>query len=171
MWIEIGLIDYKILLPLTYPLLYEVRRILHKDDERVLFEFFMNFSGYLFSGIIYLIIKFRMGRVKSETIEQIDNNKDEVSENNIKEKSAKIIQVHTVKNQIEVEKEKLDKKKIRNQYLFLLLLVFIFLIPIFLDSYISFEDGLNFGITAQYESNPFINKQIIPSEKILTFLY
>ena len=51
MWIEFGMIDYKILMPLTYPLLYEVRRRLHKDEEKVLFEFFMNFSGYLFSGI------------------------------------------------------------------------------------------------------------------------
>ena len=170
MWIEIGLIDYKIILPLLYPLFYEVRRIIHKDNDKVLFEFFMNFSGYLFSGIIYLIIKFRMGRVKSEMIEQIDNNKDEVSENNIKEKSAKIIHVYTAKNQIpllQLQKEQLNKKKIRNQYLFLLLLVFIFLTPMFLDSYIFFEDGLNFGTSSSVSLFFFIFFYILLSLLIL----
>ena len=149
MWIEIGLIDYKILIPLLYPLFYEVRLLLHKGDEKVLFNIFMNISGYLFSGVIYLIIKFRMRRVKSDMIERIEDRKeDEVSEDNIKEKGIKIIQVHSVKNQIEVEKEKLDKKKTRNQYLFLSLLVFIFLIPVLLDVYISFEDSLNIGTSS-----------------------
>ena len=149
MWIEIGLIDYKILIPLLYPLFYEVRLLLHKGDEKVLFNIFMNISGYLFSGVIYLIIKFRMRRVKSDMIERIEDRKDdEVSGDNIKEKGIKIIQVHSVKNQIEVEKEKLYKKKIRNQYLFLSLLVFIFLIPVLLDVYISFEDSLNIGTSS-----------------------
>ena len=157
MWIEFGMIDYKILMPLTYPLLYEVRRRLHGDDERVLFEFFMNFSGYLFSGIIYLIIKFRMRRVKNKIIEGIgDLKNEEVTEKNEKENNSKIIQVHTVKNQILLDKEKLDKKKIRNQYLFLLLLVFIFMIPVFLEAYIFYDNGLNIGTSSSFSLFFFI---------------
>ena len=168
MWIEIGLIDYKIIIPLFYPLFYEVRRIIHKDDERVLFKVFMNFSGYLFSGIIYLIIIFRMRRAKNEMIEQIEDNIDEISEKNINENNSTIIQFHHVENQIEVEKKKLDKKKIRNQYLFLLLLLFIFLIPILLDSYISFEYGLNFGTSSSVSLFFYIFFYIFLSRVILS---
>ena len=78
MLIEFGTVDYKIIIPLIYPFLYEIRRILHQDDERVLFGFFMNFCGYLFTGIIYLIIKLRMKRIKSITIEKIENSIDNI---------------------------------------------------------------------------------------------
>ena len=55
-WIEFGELDYKIIIPLIYPFLFEIRRIIHNQDDRFLFVFFINFYGYLFSGIIYLII-------------------------------------------------------------------------------------------------------------------
>ena len=164
MWIEIGLIDYKIIIQLLYPLFYEIRRRLHGDDDRVLFEFFMNFSGYLFSGVIYLIIKFRMRRAKSEEIEKI---KYEISQESIRENDSKIIQVHTIKNQIEVEKEKLDKKKIRKQYLSLLLLTFIFMIPIFFEAYLSYENGLNIGTSSSISLFFFIFFYILLSLIIL----
>ena len=53
MLIEFGIIDYKIIIPLIYPIFYQIRRLIHKDDEKALFEFFTNFCGYLFSGIVY----------------------------------------------------------------------------------------------------------------------
>jgi hypothetical protein len=55
MWIEFGVIDYKIIIPLIYPFFFQIRSILHANDEKALFGFFTNFCGYLLSGIIFLI--------------------------------------------------------------------------------------------------------------------
>ena len=144
MWIELGEIDYKIIIPLIYPFLYEIRRLIHKDDERFLFELFTNFCGYLFSGIIYLIIKFRMkNRIKSSQIEKKDDLQSEESDN-----IDKVIKINNIKNPIDLENKKTEKKRIRNQYLFLLLLVIIGLFPMFLDTFINSDNKLNFGTSS-----------------------
>ena len=72
--IELGEIDYKILIPLIYPILYQVRGLIHRDDEKAIFLFFTNFCGYLLSGIVYLIIKWRTRRLKSYKLEKLDKN-------------------------------------------------------------------------------------------------
>ena len=151
MWIELGMIDYKIIIPLIYPFLYQIRRVVHKDDERMFFELFTDFCGYLFSGIIYLIIKLRMkNKIKSIEIENADDFRNESSGNDPKEynQNRKIIKIHDVENQIDLDKKKLDKKRIRNQYLFILLLVLIYLIPMFLDCLSNFDRALNFGTSS-----------------------
>ena len=56
MWIELGIINYKLIIPLIYPLFYQIRRLLHNGDKKPSYEFFTNYCGYLLSGIIYLII-------------------------------------------------------------------------------------------------------------------
>ena len=109
-----------------------------------------------------------MRRVKSKIIEGIGNLKnEEITEKNKKENDAKFIQVHTVKNQILLDKEKLDKKKIRNQYLFLLLLVFIFMIPVFFEAYIFYDKGLNIGTSSSISLFFFIFFYILLSRIIL----
>ena len=74
MIIEFGNIDYKIIIPFIYPVIYHLRRLIHKDEEKEIFEIFMIFFGYLFSGIIYLIIKYRMNALKNK------NNLEELEE-------------------------------------------------------------------------------------------
>ena len=77
-WIEFGTIDYKIIIPLIYPFLYQIRILFHKEESKPIFFFFTNFFGYLFIGIIYLVIKCRMKRNKSEDLqntETINKNK------------------------------------------------------------------------------------------------
>ena len=150
-WIEFGECDYKIIIPLIYPFLYQIRRIMHENDERFLFGFFTNFCGYLFSGVIYLIVKHRMNRIKSENIEERNANKDirsETSEKDLNEAPKKVYSFQLSQNQLNLEVEKLKKKTIRNQYLFILLLVLVYLSPMFLDSYTASDNNLNFGTSS-----------------------
>ena len=162
-WIELGDIDYKIIIPLIYPIFYQIRRFFHKDDKKALFEFFTNFCGYLFSGIIYLIIQFRMKRLSSKTIEEKQiNNKDD-NNNNINNNNKEIqkqenelttpyIRNSTItnlgQNQIQLEKKKRYKKKFIRKYLFVLLLVIIYFIPMFLDSLTNLDGEAGFGTSS-----------------------
>ena len=54
MWIECGIINYKLIMPLIYPALFQIRIIIHKDEEKPFKIFFTNYLGYLFSDLIYL---------------------------------------------------------------------------------------------------------------------
>ena len=150
--IELGEIDYKILIPLIYPILYQVRGLIHKDDEKALFLFFTNFCGYLLSGIVYLIIKWRTRRLKSDKLEKIDkikDNKGEFKEKILVENTSKKISAYKIgDNQIIVETKKVDYLKLRSKYLFILLLVCIYLIPMFFDSYTASKEELNFGTSS-----------------------
>ena len=60
MLVECGIINLKLLIPILYPILYQIRRLFHDDDEKPIFEFFTNYIGYLCGGIVYAIIYFRM---------------------------------------------------------------------------------------------------------------
>ena len=153
-WIEFGTIDYKIIIPLIYPFLYQIRGLFHKGEDKPIFMFFTNFCGYLFSGIIYLVIKCRMRRNKSEELENTDTNSENKStdsrENSSEEGIRKISYYNLGNNQIKIETDKIIKKRKRNQYLFILMLVIIYLIPMFLDSYISSKRQLYFGTSSAF---------------------
>ena len=150
-WIEFGECDYKIIIPLIYPFLYQIRRIMHQNDERFLFGFFTNFCGYLFSGVIYLIVKHRMNKVRSENIEEgftINESESNKSENELKYNPKKVYSFKVTENQLRLDIEKLNKKTTKNQYLFILLLVIVYLFPMFLDSYTASDNNLNFGTSS-----------------------
>jgi hypothetical protein len=178
MLIEFGIIDYKIIIPLIYQIFYQIRRLIHKDDEKALFEFFTNFCGYLFSGIVYLIIKHRMKKLNSKNIEKIniknDNDKEDSGKelvNVVTEKQFRL--VSTIKfseNQLNLEKKKIDKINSKKQYIYVLSLVLIYLFPMFLDSYTlvnNFDIGTSSSISlfVSIFSNIILSK-IILGEKI-----
>ena len=178
MLIEFGIIDYKIIIPLIYPIFYQIRSLIHKDDEKALFEFFTNFCGYLFSGIVYLIIKHRMKKLNSKNIEKIniknDNDKEDSGKelvNVVTEKQFRL--VSTIKfseNQLNLEKKKIDKINSKKQYIYVLSLVLIYLFPMFLDSYTlvnNFDIGTSSSISlfVSIFSNIILSK-IILGEKI-----
>ena len=178
MLIEFGIIDYKIIIPLIYPIFYQIRRLIHKDDEKALFEFFTNFCGYLFSGIVYLIIKHRMKKLNSKNIEKINSKNDNDKEDSGKELVNVVIEkqfrlVSTIKfseNQLNLEKKKIDKINSKKQYIYVLSLVLIYLFPMFLDSYTlvnNFDIGTSSSISlfVSIFSNIILSK-IILGEKI-----
>ena len=178
MLIEFGIIDYKIIIPLIYPVFYQIRRLIHKDDEKALFEFFTNFCGYLFSGIVYLIIKHRMKKLNSKNIEKINSKNDNDKEDSGKELVNVVTEkqfrlVSTIKfseNQLNLEKKKIDKINSKKQYIYVLSLVLIYLFPMFLDSYTlvnNFDIGTSSSISlfVSIFSNIILSK-IILGEKI-----
>ena len=171
-WIELGSIDYKIIIPLIYPFLYQIRGLFHKDpDEKPIFRCFTNFCGYLFSGIIYLVIKWRMRRNKSDDLEKqgtIDEYKVGDSGENIDEKSTRKTSLYfLVDNQIKIETDKIRKKTLRNQYLFILLLVIIYLIPMFLDSYVASKNESYLGTSTAFSLFFYIFFYIAESRIVL----
>ena len=178
MLIEFGIIDYKIIIPLIYPIFYQIRRLIHKDDEKALFEFFTKFCGYLFSGIVYLIIKHRMKKLNSKNIEKINSKNDNDKEDSRKELVNVVTEkqfrlVSTIKfseNQLNLEKKKIDKINSKKQYIYVLSLVLIYLFPMFLDSYTlvnNFDIGTSSSISlfVSIFSNIILSK-IILGEKI-----
>ena len=159
MWIEFGDINYKLIIPFIYPFLYQIRKLIHQNDKKPFYEFFTNYCGYFFSGLIYLIIVCRMRKIQKQN--DLTNPNGEVLDNNIEletcssddntskssVKSNKTIRVKnncTIKNQIIIEKEKINKRQTRKKYLFILGLTIIYLIPMFLDSYCSSNQNINF---------------------------
>ena len=159
MWIECGIINYKLIIPLIYPLFYQIRRIIHKNDEKPFLQFFTNYLGYLLSGLIYLFIKWRMKKKKVITKNGDLSDKDvdtivyELNDlfvptfNDSFDRSSTspfvkvktLVNTKTVRsehsNQIALEKIKIEKKNSKRKHLFILLLVVIYLIPMLLDAF------------------------------------
>ena len=76
MWIECGIINYKLIIPFIYPISHPIRILIHKDEEKLILEPFNAYIGYLLSGFIYLTIKFRMR--KKDTLLNENNSNNEI---------------------------------------------------------------------------------------------
>ena len=160
MWIECGIINYKLIIPLIYPTLFQIRIIIHKDEEKPFLIFFTNYLGYLFSGLIYLIIKYRMKKVEISDKDKINNNDDETTildfneelipnndeSNEISRSSFMPIKstfnkmkINKANNQIDLEIEKIEKKNSKRKHLFILILAVIYLVPMLLDAFNTYE--------------------------------
>ena len=157
MRIECGIINYKLIIPFMYPIFFQIRRKIHENEEKPMLEFFTNYLGYLFSGLIYLIIKYRMKKKKvildkdineneiEEIVVELNDvllpNEDEntiISKGSFKKVKSLKKKKNTDNNQNELEKEKIkkiQKKKLKRKYLYILILAIIYLIPMILDAY------------------------------------
>ena len=161
MWIEFGTINYKLIIPFIYPFLFQIRRLIHKEKEKPFYLTFTNYLGYLFAGLIYLIIVYRTKKKKQKNALTNPNNKkiqtmielDNISADGNSSQSSvgiqKTIRIRknsnsSIENQINVEKNKINKRMMKKKYLFILGLSLIYLIPMFLDSYCSSSEKMNF---------------------------
>ena len=77
MLIEFGILNYKLIIPLIYPFFYQIRRIIHKNSKPF-YELFANFLGYLFGGIIYLIVKYRIRKTSKKKEKKKKNIKNKI---------------------------------------------------------------------------------------------
>ena len=157
MWLEFGIINYKLIIPFIYPFFYQVRRLIHNSDKKPFYEFFTNYCGYLFSGLVYFIIISRMKKLsssnfnekKTETLLEL---KEVGTIKSLKSQNSSTKEIDTIKlcntirfeNQINLELIKRNSKKTRDKYLYMLLLACIYLIPMFLDSYCSSNKDISF---------------------------
>ena len=93
MLIEFGILNYRLLIPLIYPILFQIRRYIHKDTN-TFYELLTDFLGYMVGGVIYLIIKYRMKNLSSTKTENMDKKTDENEEK--EESIGKITRIDTV---------------------------------------------------------------------------
>ena len=134
MLIELGIINYQLILPLIYPLTFHIRRIIHQNDKPF-YDIFTHFLGYLLSGIVFIIIEHRTKRTSVEI-----ENKNESQEENFDEKYEK---KNTFK-QIDEKNKRKEERRIKGKYLYLFILNLIYLIPIFLEAFTIGYINLNF---------------------------
>ena len=76
MFIDIGFYNYKLLIPLIYPITYQIKKFLINQDFSFLYQVFMNFLSYLLAGFIYLIVLYRS---KKKFFRDPNDNKRDVS--------------------------------------------------------------------------------------------
>ena len=122
MLIELGIMEYQLILPFIYPITYQIRNIMHQNNKPF-YDIFINYLGYLLSGIVYLIIKYR-------------------SKNNYNDKETLFINQNNdcteKKNtftQIGEYNQKNKEKKVKGKYLYLLKLSLLYLVPMFIIAY------------------------------------
>ena len=173
MFIEFGILNYRLLIPLIYPILFQIRRLIH-DDKNAFYELLTDFFGYMLAGFVYLIIKYRMKNLSSRKTEMLDkNNEIEIEEKNkdneiIRTKSViaykmrtnSVVNKNTIfnitKNKTiyskinveniyqQIEKKEMNKSTIKYQYLSLLVLSINYIIPLALESFTIGEININF---------------------------
>ena len=125
MLIELGIIEYQLILPLIYPFAYHIRRIIHQKDKPF-YDIFTNFLGYVLSGIVFLFVKHR---IKTSSIEN-----ETLSENEVKNLNERESRINSF-NQIVENNQKNKEKRIKGKYLNLFILTLIYLVPTFLEAY------------------------------------
>ena len=159
MFIEFGIINYKLLFPLIYPCLYQIRRLIH-DDSKPFYELITGYFGYLLGGIVFFIIKYRMKKIHSER--ENKNNKNECENENQRislieneENNSNIFTENDNNNlydlsnvnaidQMKIIKQKALKKQNRKKYLFLFVLALINLIPMTIECFTNKNIKLNY---------------------------
>ena len=92
MFIEFGLINYKLIIPFIYPVLSPIREYLMEDANST-YELFTIFCGYVFSGLFYIFIKCRMKKRKiPKTKEEKEKEKEKEHEKKTEQKKIKNFQ-------------------------------------------------------------------------------
>ena len=119
MFIEFGLCSYKLLIPLIYPIMYQIKKFGIQQEASFLYTVFMNIMSYFSAGLIYLIVLYRS---KKKDTNEIDYN---TNPNN------SILSSFQLDNQIYFDRKIIKKKRISRKKLtifFLALLNFVALL-------------------------------------------
>ena len=146
MLIELGIINYQIILPLIYPLTFHIRRIIHQNDKPF-YDIFTHFLGYLLSGIVFIIIEYRTKSSSIEIENKNENQEEKVEENieeNVEENFEEKYEIKNTFKQIDEKNKRKKESRIKGKYLNLFILNLIYLIPIFLEAFAVGYINLNF---------------------------
>ena len=148
MFIRLGIINYKLIIPLLYPIFYQVRFGISNTDNDC-FELFINFLSYTLAGIVFLIVRYNTNNSKQENTTPNQDSSTKPSEDKIvidvyndDVRSNKIIKKY---NKTKLEKEKIE---LCNLKIFVISLALINLIPMMAEimAHNSFKDILDFNI-------------------------
>ena len=151
MWIECGLLNYKLIIPMMYPIFHQLRIFIHKNDEKFFLDLFTNFLGFLLGGLVYLFIQWRMKKKASIPYDDTNDNNTETviielndalmpdleESNEISVSYFKKVKTKKIKKEnekkIDLNKAKEEKKKSIKKHLYILALAIIYLIPMILN--------------------------------------
>ena len=152
MLVEFGELNFNLIILILFPIFYQIRRYIHEDDEKPIFGFFTNYLGYLCGGIIYAFCRMKKNRQSNSDENKSEKNKDLNEKDNDKGHKD--------------EDKNYFKKSILKNYGFITSLVVIYLFPLFLDSYCSTRDDLNFKTSSSISSLFCIISYVIFSLKL-----
>ena len=151
MWIECGLLNYKLIIPMMYPIFHQLRIFIHKNDEKFFLDLFTNYLGFLLGGLVYLFIQWRMKKKASIPYDDTNDNNTETviielndalmpdleESNEISVSYFKKVKTKKIKKEnekkIDLNKAKEEKKKSIKKHLYILALAIIYLIPMILN--------------------------------------
>ena len=139
MFIQLGIMDYKLVILLIIPVFYQIRfRLFDKYNEW--FELFINYLSYAISGILYLIVRYNTNRSGKETINtnsECPNTKS--SEEKIQIEVNEDLNCNAIIKKFKEEKLKEKKKELCELKLFVISIVFIYFISMLLPVILFFS--------------------------------
>ena len=151
MFIQFGLINYKFIIQLLYPLFYHLRFRIGGNRNNC-FQLFLNYSSYSLAGVIYLIAKYRTKETK------IDNKKNKVSGNK-DEKHSNIpddFENDTFWRKLQEEKKKHEKIELNRLKTSVVGLSILNFLPMFLETIVLNIPSLNFNSDIKESSTIFL---------------
>ena len=129
MFIQLGIINYKLIIPLIYPIFYQIRFKISKSDNGC-YELFINFLSYSLAGVIFLIVRYNTKKLEWEN--SLINRKTTTTK--LTEETIQIDAYNGFNNllgfkEFEEKKEKRKKKELLKLKIFVVSLAIINLIP------------------------------------------
>ena len=130
---QLGLINYKLIIPLVFPIFFQIRILIGQTDNGC-YELFLNYLSYSFAGIIYLIVRYNTNKSGKKNI---TTNKQDSDTKSSEEKI--LVDVYSDFNnkgiiqKYKEEKKKDEKKELCKLKTFVVCLAFINLLPMSLE--------------------------------------
>ena len=127
MIIEFGYLNGKLLMPLLFPLFYQLRLFIHRKSNPF-YQLFTAFLGFLLAGLLYIFF-YRKRSLPSVEVESEPRRRNRFD------------------NRIRRRRERLQRKKENKKYAFILILVFLIMIPMALDAFTKKRVNINFRMS------------------------
>ena len=129
MFIQLGIINYKILIPLIYPIFYQIRFGISQSNNGC-YELFLNYLSYLLGGIVFLIVRYNSKNPEKKYVVKS-------RQNSFAQSSEEIIQIdlydnlngYVIVQKFKEEEIKKEEKELFKLKIYLISLSLINLIP------------------------------------------
>ena len=121
MFIEIGICNYKLLIPLIYPIIRQIQNFTTQKEISYLYQIFLNFLSYFSTGLIYIIVVYRSRKKKNE---------NDINDN----KKNQILPSVQIKNQIYLDRKNINNKLELKKKLSIFFLVLLNLVALLIEN-------------------------------------
>ena len=146
MFIQLGIINYKLIIPFIYPIFFQIRFLIISSQNEC-FELFLNYLSYLLAGIIFLKVKYNINKSKKKNINYKQDSNTKLSEENIGINENNDLNNDVSNRESKVGKSNEEKKRSCRLKIFVISLTFINLIPMGLEiiAYRTLEDQIDYN--------------------------